>query len=64
MGERAPWIEPTINDVMTWGKCKGMSYRDAARTAPGFLRWVAQTIPGIKGRLAAEALALALGVAE
>jgi hypothetical protein len=49
---------------MGWGKHKDRTYRDVAQTDPGFLQWAARSIPGVKGRLAAEALAIALGVDE
>jgi len=49
---------------MGWGRHKDRTYRECAQVDPGFLQWAARTIPGLKGRLAAEALALALGVEE
>jgi hypothetical protein len=53
-----------IDQPMGWGKHKDRTYRDVAQTDPGFLQWAARSIPGVKGRLAAEALAIALGVDE
>lgn len=54
----------SIDQPMGWGRHKDLTYRQVASTDPGFLQWAARTIPGVKGRLAAEALALALGVVE
>lgn len=54
----------SIDQPMGWGRHKDRTYRDVAASDPGFLQWAARTIPGVKGRLAAEALALALGVTE
>ena len=53
-----------IDQPMGWGKHKDLTYRECAERDPGFLQWAARSIPGVKGRLAAEALALSLGVAE
>jgi hypothetical protein len=53
-----------IDQPMGWGKHKDRSYRQVAESDPGFLQWAARSIPGVKGRLAAEALALSLGVEE
>jgi len=53
-----------IDQPMGWGKHKDLTYREAASKDPGFLQWAARSIPGVKGRLAAEALALLLGVDE
>lgn len=58
--------KPSINidQPMGWGRHKDKTYRECAHSDPGFLQWAARTIPGLKGRLAAEALAIALGVEE
>jgi len=53
-----------IDQPMGWGKHKDRTYRECATVDPGFLQWAARSIPGVKGRLAAEALALLLGVDE
>lgn len=58
----ATWSPPSIDDVMTWGKHKGLTYRAAAARDPSYARWAASTIPGLKGQLCAEALAAHLGV--
>lgn len=58
------WTNPTIDDPMGWGKHKDKTYREAAAVDPGFCQWAAKTIPGLKGQLCAEALAIALGVTE
>ena len=58
------WAPPSIDDPCPFGKHKGLSYRAMAARDPGYARWVASTIPGIKGQLAAEALAAHLGVTE
>jgi hypothetical protein len=54
----------SIDQPMGWGRHKDLTYRQCAGSDPGFLQWAARTIPGVKGRLAAEALAIALGVIE
>jgi hypothetical protein len=59
-----PWSPPSIDDTCPFGKHKGRTYRDMARIDPGYAKWVATTIPGIKGQLCAEALAVHLGVDE
>jgi hypothetical protein len=58
------WSPPSIDDPMTWGKHKGLSYRAMAARDPGYARWAASKIPGLRGQLSAEALALHLGVVE
>lgn len=58
------WAPPSIDDVANWGKHKGSTYRELARRDPGYARWAASTIPGLKGQLCAEALAAHLGVSE
>lgn len=55
---------PSVDDAVTWGKYKGHTYRELAQRDPGYARWAAMTIGGLKGQLCAEALALHLGVAE
>ncbi len=62
--DKQPWTPPSIDEPMGWGKHKDRTYRDVAHTDPGFCQWAAKTIAGVKGQLCAEALALALGVAE
>lgn len=58
------WHPPSVDDLITWGKHKGITYRELAVRDPGYARWAATTIPGLKGQLCAEALALHLGVNE
>ena len=58
------WQPPSIDDAMPFGKHKGISYRAVAERDAGYLKWAARTIPGIKGQLCAEALAIHLGVDE
>jgi hypothetical protein len=58
------WKPPSIDERMGWGKHRERTYRDAAISDPGFCQWAAKSIPGIKGQLCAEALAIALGVTE
>lgn len=58
------WSPPSIDDVVTWGKHKGRTYRQIAARDPGWALWAARTIAGVKGQLCAEALALHLGVTE
>lgn len=58
------WHERTVDDPVDWGKYRGISYRELAERDRGYARWAAMTIGGLKGQLCAEALALALGVAE
>jgi hypothetical protein len=59
-----PWTPPSIDEPMGWGKHKHRTYRECADVDPGFCQWAAKSIPGVKGQLCAEALALALGVDE
>ena len=54
--------EPSIEDLVTWGKHKGLTYRELVERDRGYARWAAMTIGGIKGQLCAEALALLLEV--
>lgn len=56
------WRDASIDDEVTWGKYKGLTYRTMAARDPGYARWAATTIGGLKGQLSAEALALHLGV--
>lgn len=58
------WSPPSVDDPVTWGKHKGITYRELAARDAGYARWAASTIPGVKGQLCAEALALHLGVNE
>lgn len=58
------WTPPSIDDQVTWGKYKNMTYRELANRDAGYARWAASTIPGLKGQLCAEALAEKLGVNE
>ncbi len=57
------WRAPSVDDIVQWGKYKGLTYRELARKDSGYARWSAMTIGGLKGQLCAEALALVLGVA-
>ena len=59
-----PWTPPSIDERMGWGKHKDRTYRECAQIDPGFCQWAAKSIPGVKGQLCAEALALHLGVTE
>lgn len=60
--EAKRWVPPSIDDKVNWGKHKGMTYRQLAASHPGYARWAASTIPGLRGQLCAEALAAHLGV--
>lgn len=62
--ESKPWSPPSIDEEMLWGKHKGLTYRAMARRDPGYARWAASTIAGLKGQLCAEALAVHLGVEQ
>lgn len=53
---------PSVDDLVQWGKHKGITYRDLARRDRAYARWAAMTIGGLKGQLCAEALAIVLGV--
>ena len=53
----------SVDTEINWGKCRGLTYRVAATHNPSWCKWVATTIPGVRGQLCAEALAIALGVA-
>lgn len=53
---------PSIDDVVNWGKHRGITYRELAVRDRGYARWAATTIGGLKGQLCAEALAVTLGV--
>ena len=64
MAADAPWSPPSVDDIVTWGKHKGITYRELAQRDRGYTRWAATTIGGVKGQLCAEALALLLGVEE
>lgn len=57
------WSQASIGDIVTWGKYKGITYRELAERDRGYARWAAMTIGGLKGQLCAEALALLMGVA-
>lgn len=57
-------LPATVDDVMGWGKHRTLTYAEAARQDPGFVKWAAQKIGGARGRLCAEALALQMGVTE
>lgn len=61
---RNAWRDRSVDDVVDWGKYKGITYRELAERDRGYARWAATTIGGTKGQLCAEALALALGVGE
>ena len=52
---------PSIDDEITWGKHKGLTYRAAALMQPSWCKWAACNIEGLRGQLCAEALAVALG---
>jgi hypothetical protein len=54
--------KPSIDDVVTWGKYKGLTYREMAARDRGYSRWAATAIGGLKGQLCAEALAVLMGV--
>lgn len=58
------WRDRSIDDVVEWGKYRGIAYRELARRDPGYTRWAAMTIGGHRGQLCAEALAVALGITE
>lgn len=58
------WIDRSVNDPVDWGKHRGISYRELAARDPGYARWAATTIGGVKGQLCAEALAIHLGVTD
>lgn len=60
--ERRAWRPPSVEDLVSWGKHRGITYRELATRDPGYARWAAMTIGGLKGQLCAEALAIALGV--
>jgi hypothetical protein len=55
---------PSVDDLVSWGKYRGVTYRELAIKDRGYARWAAMTIGGLKGQLCAEALALTMGVAE
>lgn len=58
------WRPPSIDDLVTFGKYKdkAWSYRELAANAPGYAKWAAANINGLRGQLCAEALAEHLGV--
>lgn len=58
------WSPPSIDNRIEWGKYKGKTYRQLADHDPGYAKWAATTIGGLKGQLCAEALAHRLGVME
>jgi hypothetical protein len=55
-------LPATIHDVMGWGKHRTLTYAEAAQRDPGYVKWAAEKVGGDRGRLAAEAIALHLGV--
>lgn len=55
---------PSVDDIVNWGKHRGITYRELVQRDRGYARWAATTIGGLKGQLCAEALALHLGVDE
>jgi hypothetical protein len=55
---------PSIDDPVSWGKHRGITYRELAIRDKGYARWAAMTIGGLKGQLCAEALAVLMGVSE
>lgn len=57
-------LAPSVDFLMGWGKYKTLTYRQAAHRDPGFMRWAASKIAGMRGQLCAEALAIYLGVTE
>jgi hypothetical protein len=54
----------SIDEPSGWGKYRTLTWRQIAARDPFYCRGVACNVPGLKGRLAAEALALQLGVNE
>ena len=64
MSSRPAWSERSVDDLVDWGKYRGITYRELVARDPGYARWAATAIGGHKGQLCAEALALALGVTE
>jgi hypothetical protein len=59
-----PYVPPSIDDEITFGKHLGISYRVAAQRDPSYLAWAAKNIGGVRGQLCAEALALHLGITD
>ena len=55
---------PSIDDQVSWGKHRGITYRELAVKDRGYARWAAMTIGGLKGQLCAEALAVLMEVVE
>jgi hypothetical protein len=55
---------PSVDDVVNWGKHRGITYRELAVRDRAYARWAATTIGGLKGQLCAEALAILMGVEE
>ncbi len=55
---------PSIDDPVSWGKHRGLTYRELAARDRGYARWAAMTIGGLKGQLCAEALAVLMEVQE
>lgn len=55
---------PSIDDTVSWGKHRGLTYRELAVKDRGYARWAAMTIGGLKGQLCAEALAVLMEVVE
>lgn len=56
------WSPPSIDDEVTWGKYKGLTYRELAARDPAYAAWAAKHIQAVRGQLCAEALADRLGV--
>lgn len=59
LDERLTWMRGG-----RWHRFHALSYRQLAARNPGLAQWIAQNISGARGRLAAEALAISLGVPE
>lgn len=52
----------TIDDQLSFGKHRGVTYRELAQRYPSYCAWAARKIGGLNGQLCAEALAEYLGV--
>lgn len=53
------WRPPSTDDLVTFGKYKDRvwTYVDLAERDPGYCKWAACNIGGVKGQLCAQALA-------
>jgi hypothetical protein len=50
------------NEIVDWGKHKGLTYDELASKNRWYCLWAAKNISGMRGALCAEALAKKMGI--